>query len=278
MQLTFEYLDDSPRKYYIIYMLHCSILEAVMRTHSKIEDQHSPLALLTELAVEGTSNLVEAQRTLLDLAKQENEIILNGVKGRLAASAPATAVTDLVRRGVDTLIGMQQELLTSTSKQALQLLEPQQPAKGTRAEHLAEFAREGVETFARAQRNFLEAVAQETSKAVRGEHAHDGKPAKRTEVVQLAREAGTAFIEAQKRLLDVIGQQMNVNLDVATRTIEKISPAQLLPMANRTGEEVRKFVTAETSMIGSLIKPAKKGVKKARVHRHSIRKQTAIEI
>ena len=252
-----------------------------MRTHSKTQDNHSPLALLTELAVEGTSNLVEAQRAFLNLAKQENEIILNGVKERVGALAPAVAVTDLVRRGVDTLIGMQQELLTTTSKQALQLLESEKPLKGTRAEHLAEFAREGVETFARAQRNFLEAVAQETTKAVHGQHEHNGKPVKKTEIVQLAREAGTAFIEAQKRLLDVMGQQMNVNLDVATRTLEKISPYQLLPMASRTGEEVKKFVGAETSMIGSLIKPAKKsvkGVKKVKAHRPSIRKRVAIEV
>jgi len=249
-----------------------------MRTYSKALENHSPLALLTELVVEGTSNLVEAQRTLLDLAKQENEIILNGFKERVGASTPATAVTDLVRRGVDTLIGMQQELLTSTSKQALQLLESEKPGKGARAEHLAEFAREGVETFARAQRNFLEAVAQETSKATRGQREHDGKPAKQTDVVQLAREAGSAFIDAQKRLLDLIGQQMNVNLDVATSTLEKISPAQLLPMANRTGEEVKKFVGAETSLLGSLIRPAKKGAKRVKAHRPSIRKQVAIEV
>jgi hypothetical protein len=40
-----------------------------MRTHKK-GDQYSPLDVLTELAVEGTSSLVEAQRTLLDLAKR----------------------------------------------------------------------------------------------------------------------------------------------------------------------------------------------------------------
>ncbi len=249
-----------------------------MRTHSKAQANHSPLALLTELAVEGTSNFVEVQRTFLDLAKQENEIILKGVKERVGASTPAVAVTDLVRRGIDTLIGMQQELLTTTSKQALQLLESEKLMKGTGTEQLAGFAREGVETFARAQKNFLEALAQETSKAMRGQHEPDGKAGKQTEVVQLAREAGSAFIEAQKRLLDVVGQQMNVNLDVATRTLEKISPAQLLPIANRTGEEVKKFVGAETSLIGSLIKPAKKGVKKAKAHRPSIRKQVAIEV
>jgi hypothetical protein len=57
---------------------------------------------------------------------------------------------------------------------------------------------------------------------------------------------------------------MNVNLDVATRTLEMISPSRLLPMANLTGEGVRHFVDAETSLIGSLIHPGKKGVSPAK--------------
>ncbi len=248
-----------------------------MRTHTKPHENHSPLSLLTELAVEGTSSLVEAQRTLLDLAKQENDIILNGVKERVGASVPAVAMTDLVRRGVDTVIGMQQELLTTTSKQTLQWLESEKPGKGTRAERLVEFAREGVETFARAQKNFLEVVAQETTKVTRGKLEHEPKTAKPTEIAQLARDAGNAFIEAQKRLLDVIGQQMNVNLDVATRTLQKISPSQLLPMANLTGEGVRKFVSEETSLIGSFIKPAKKAAPRAKAGHRPIHKEATVK-
>jgi len=236
-----------------------------MRTHSKPHNGHSPLALLTELAVEGTSSLVEGQRAILNLAQRENEIILNGVKERIGGFLPAAAMTDLVRRGLDTFIGMHQELLTSTSKHTLQLLEPEKGGKGSRSAKLVEFAREGVETFTRAQKKFLDAVEQEVAKTARGKEEHEGKPAKKTELVQLAREAGSAFVEAQKRLLDVAGQQMNVNLDVAARAIEMISPARLLPMANMTSEGVKSFVDAETSLIGEFIKPAKKGaVKRAR--------------
>jgi uncharacterized membrane protein YqiK len=122
---------------------------------------------------------------------------------------------------------------------------------------LVEFAREGVETFARAQKKFLEVVAHEAEKATSGKNKHDVKPVKKTELAHLAREAGNAFIEAQKRLLDVMGQQMNVNLDATTRAMELISPSRLAPMANITGEGVRNFVDAETSLIGSIIKPKK---------------------
>jgi len=238
-----------------------------MQTHPKPHDGNSPLSLLTELAVEGTSSLVEAQRTLLNLAKQENDIVLNGVKERVGGFMPAVAMTDLVQRSLDTLIGMQQELLTTTNKQALELLEPKKGAKSERTAQLVEFAREGVETFTRAQKKFLDVVAQETAKATRGKPEHNGKPVKKTELTQLAREAGNAFVEAQKRLLDVMGQQMNVNLDVASRTLDMMAPSRLLPMANLTSEGVRNFVDRETALIGSIVKPAKKVVAHAKPSR-----------
>jgi hypothetical protein len=148
-------------------------------------------------------------------------------------------------------------LLTTTSKQTLQWLESEKTGKGDRATHVVDFAREGVETFARTQKQFLEAVAQETAKATSGQAEHEGQATKKPELAHLAQEAGNAFIEAQKRLLDVMGQQMNVNADVAMRAAEAVSPAQLVPMAVLTSEGVKNFFNAETSLIGSFIKAPK---------------------
>jgi len=226
-----------------------------MPTHTKPHEDESPLAILTELAVEGTSSLVEAQRTLINLAQQENEIVLNGVRERIGGFLPAVAMTDLVRRSLDTLFGVQQELLTTASKQTLEWLQSERAGKGRSATQLVEFAREGVETFTRAQKRFLEVVAQETEKVTSGKREYENKGVKKAELARLAHEAGNAFIEAQKRLLDVMGQQMSVNLDAATRTMEMMSPSRLVPVANVTSEGVRNFVNAETSLIGSIIKP-----------------------
>jgi hypothetical protein len=228
-----------------------------MRTEKKNHDGHSPLGILTEMAMEATSSLVEAQRALLNLVQQENDIVLNGVKERIANFVPGVAMTDLVRRSVDTLIDLQQELLTTTSKQTLEWVESTNTGKDDRAARLVEFAREGVETFTRAQKKFLEVIAQEAAKATTGKHGHEVKPMGKTELAHLAREAGDAFIEAQKRLLDVVGQQMNVNLDLTTRSMEMISPARLLSAANITGAEVKKFFEMEKSLITSVVKEHK---------------------
>jgi len=237
--------------------------EPTVPTHNTPNEENSPLAILTELAVEGTSSLVEAQRTFLNLVQQENDIILNGVKERISGFIPAVAVTELAQRSLDTVIEMQQDLLINTSKQTLQWLESEHVGKGERAAHLVDFVCEGVESFTRAQKKFLDAVAEEAATATGHKKVHDGKAVKKTELAQLAREAGNAFTEAQKRLLDVMGQQMNVNLDAARRSLKLVSPARLLPIANRTGEGVKNFLNAETSLIGSLIKPGNKGVGRA---------------
>lgn len=227
-----------------------------MRTHTK-QPQYSPLDVLTELAAEGTSSLMEAQRTLLDLAKQENDVLLNGVKERFANFGPGIAMTDMVRRSVDTLIGMQHDLLTATTRQTMKWIESERSGKDERATRLMELAKEAVETFTHAQQKFLALVEEESGKLTSRKTGHHEQAVKKTELPILAREAAKAFIDAQKRLLDVMSQQMNVNFDLSAKSLEMVSPARLVPTANLTEEGVKNFFKTESDLIGSLINPRK---------------------
>ncbi len=219
------------------------------------DPEHSPVAILAELATEGTSSFVEAQKILLNLAHQENEIIMNAGKERMAGSVRAVAMTDLVRRSLETFIRMQQDFLATTSKQTLQWLEAVKAGKGYQNPQLIDLAREGMETFVQAQKKFLDVIAQETAKATSGRHEQQVKTVKKTELSKLATEATNSFIDAQKRLLDVVGEQTNVNLKAVTKTMALVSPSRILPMANLTGDGVKSFVTAEKALIESIIKP-----------------------
>jgi hypothetical protein len=219
------------------------------------DPQRSPVAILTELAREGTTSFTEAQRILLNLAHQETEIIMNGSKERMAGSARAEAITDLVRRSLDTFIRMQQDFLTITSKQTMHWLDAVKAGKGYENTHLIDLAREGMDTFVQSQKKFLDVVAQETARATSGKQDHKGKPVKKTELSKLAGEATDSFVDAQKRLLEVFGQQMNVNLQTATRTLDLVTPRRLWPVANITGEGVKSFVAAEKALIESVVKP-----------------------
>jgi hypothetical protein len=221
---------------------------------SLADPEHSPVALVTELAVEGTSSFIEAQRILLNLAQQESELVTGAIKERVGGSKPAVAMTDLVRRSVETFVGMQEEFLKITSQQTIRWLDAIKAGKYFESSHAVEFARQGMDNFVDAQKKFLDIVADETAKATGGKPQPPSK-AKKTELSKLAREATDAFIEAQKRLLDVVGQQMSVNLKTATRMVETVSPARLLPMANFTGAGVKSFVEAEKTLLDAVVKP-----------------------
>ena len=219
------------------------------------DPENSPVAILTELAVEGTSNFIEAQQILLNLAHQENDIIMNGVKERVGGTAVGMAATDLLRRSINNYVELQQEYLNITKKQAINWLDAMSEGKGYDGAHLVAVAKEGMEAFVHSQKKFLDIILDETNKATGGKPRTDKM--KKTEVSKLAREGVSAFIDAQKKLLDVAGQQMNVNLSSANKTMSMLNPARLMPMASLTGEGVRSFVEAEKAIIDSVVKPKK---------------------
>jgi hypothetical protein len=237
------------------------------------DPEHSPVAVLAELAVEGTSSFIEAQRILLNLAQQENDILLTGIRERVAGSPPAVAITDITRHTIDTFLGMQHEFLKVSSKQTLDWLESVQKGKYT-GTHLVDIARESVEAFVHAQKKFLDVVDQTTVRLTSGKH-EKAKVAKKTEMAKLARDASNAFIEAQKKLLDVAGQQMNVNLKATAKTMHLINPSRLLPMASITGEGVKNFVNAERALIDSIVKPRVSKETKERAAKRSPRRKAA---
>jgi hypothetical protein len=223
------------------------------------DPKNGPVAILTEVAVEGTANFVEAQRILLNLVQQENEILMNGVKERVGGSMAATAMTDVLRRSVDNFVDMQQKFLTIANKHTQNWLESAKAGKPFVGSQMVEYAREAMSNFVTAQKKFLDVIAEETEKVTSGKHDKTGKKVNATELSKLAREAANALIEAQKSLLDLGGQQMNVNLQAASRAMENMSGAfKMVPVAKLSGEGVRSFVDAEKAMMDSMLKPFEK--------------------
>ncbi len=238
--------------------------------------EHSPLAILTELAVEGTSTFIEAQRIFLDLMQHENDLLLSGVKERIGVSAPMVAMTDLARRSIDTLIDMQHGLLTTTSKQTLDWLESVQAGKGYQSTQVVTLAREAMENFLHANQKFLDVLTQETMKATSGKTEH--VPVQKKKVAELAREAASLFIDAQKKVLDVLGQQLNVNLNAATQAVGTLSPARFAPIIEIPAKTVKTFFEGEKALLQSAIEAQKK-VTAGRHGNHSrkryVRRKTA---
>ena len=218
----------------------------------RLWDPHfRPAAAVTELVGNSTFNFIEAQRVLLQLAHQENEIVMTGVKDRVDASAAAAALTNLLRRSIDTCIELQQDFLKIASKQTHVWLDAVTAGKTCDGEGLVELAREGMDDFVLAQKKFLDVVAEETAAATNGKEGASRK-GRKTELPELARQATGSFISAQKKLLDVAGRQMNVNLKAASHTMNMITPFPFLPIPDMTRKGVQSLVDAEKALLDTV--------------------------
>lgn len=236
------------------------------------DPEHSPTAIATELAVEGTANFIEAQRILLTLMQQEKDIAANGIRERVGGYPVMGNVTDAWSRSLDTFVEMQEKYLTIISKETQKMLHANKAGKGFDGICLIDVAREAMNNFVGAQKKYLDVIVDETTKATNGHKAE--KKTTKTEVTKLAREAANSFADAQKKLLDLANQQMNVNLQAATKSMDLMTPLKLMPLSNFTGEGVKSLVEAEKALIDSMtmkpraeVKTTVKTARKAPVHR-----------
>jgi hypothetical protein len=219
------------------------------------DPHHSPTAILGEVAGEGVTNFIEGQKILLDLGKQQNEILMTGVKERIGDWPAAHAMTDLLRRSVNTFIHMQEEFLKIAGKQTHTWVEAAKTGKPYQPENLVDLAHEGMENFVKAQKQFLDFIAEETAKATGGKHTNGIKKLKKTEMADLARQATESFIDAQKKLVDVAGKQMNNSVKMAGKTLEVMRPFPFLPLAELTREGVKSYVDAQKALMEVVVKP-----------------------
>src|SRR5271167_3879207 len=251
---------------------NASVMHAVRQQLS--DPRHSPTAILGEIAEEGMTNFLEGQKVLLELGKQQNEILMSGVKERVGDWPAAHAMTDLLRRSVDTFIQMQEEYLKIAGKQTRTWIESAKAGKPYQPEHAVDLAREAMENFVKAQKRFMDLIAEETAKATGGKHTNGaGKKMKPTELSGLARKATDAFVEAQKRLVGVAGRQMDANVKTAGKTLELLKPFPFLPVNELTREAVKSYVDAQKALMEVMVKPA--GPKAERATRKAVKKARA---
>ena len=240
------------------------ILDLAMRQNASVmqalrqqltDPNHSPTTILSEMAGEGMSNFIEGQKVLFELGQEQNEILMQAVKDHIGTSPAAQAVADLFQRSVNTFIDMQQEFLKIAGKQTHNFVEAAKAGKPYQTEHVTELAREGMENFIKAQKQFLDIIADETAKATGAKRTNGAmRKMKKTELAELTRHATNAFIEAQKKLFDVAGKQMNTNVKTAGKTLQLLRPFPFLPLGELTREGVKSYVDAQKALMEVMLK------------------------
>jgi len=255
---------------------NASLMHSVRQQLS--DPHHSPTAILSDVTAEGMANFIEGQKVLLELGQKQNEILMNGVKERVGDWPAGQAVTDLLRRSVETFIHMQQEFLKIAGKQTHTWVEAAKAGKPFDGEPLVDLAREGMENFVKAQKQFLDVIADEAAKATGGKHTNGVKRIKETELADLARQATESFIDAQKKLVDVAGKQINATVKTAGKSVEMLRPFPFLPLAELTREGVKSYVDAQKALMDVVVNPTgdhKHSAKPARRTKKTAHKKAA---
>jgi hypothetical protein len=235
---------------------NASVMHAVRQQLS--DPHHSPTALFSEVAGEGITNFIEAQKVILNLGKEQSELLTNTVKYRVGGWPAAQAMTELLQRSVATFIELQEEYLKVVGKQTHTWVDAAKSGKPYQPEHLVDLAREGMEDFVKAQKRFLDVIAEEAAKATSGKHVNGAGKAKQIELQDLARHTTDSFMEAQKRLVDLAGKQVNMNVKTASKALELLKPFPFLPLNEMTREAVKSYVDAQKALMDVMVKaPAK---------------------
>jgi hypothetical protein len=242
------------------------LLDLVMRQNSMtinaVRDALSfkrpkPEMTLTELVCEGYSNFIAAQRILLNLTQRETELAVTGIRQRVGSNA-FTAMTDLLGRSVDTFVDMQQHMLTLVGNENEAWLDAAKTGEPYAGKGLTAVAKEAVDIFVKSQKKFMDAVAEQVSKATEGKGEEAEEETERIELAELAKQASDTFIDAQKKLLDVAGKQVDVNLNAVEWTAQMIPPPPKFDFAHFTRETVDSYVTAQKALMDIVNRPAKR--------------------
>lgn len=254
---------------------NANVMHAVRQQLS--DPHHSPAAILSEAAEETTTNFLEGQRVLLALGKEQNTLLMEAVKERAGDCPRRTAAINLLQRSFEAFLQMHEEYLKLAGKQTRAWLQSAQAGKPYQPEHVLNFAREGMETFLKAQKHFLDIVSEEATKAVEAKPVRtSGK--KPTEVKELARRSTQAMVDAQKAFVDVTGKQMDAQVEAAGKALKLFKPFPLLPLNELAREAVKSYVDAQKALMDVMTKSAnghKETPRPSRPVRRRVKKATA---
>lgn len=231
---------------------NASVMHAIRQ---QLSDPHrSPTAILSEVAGDGMSTFVEGQKVLLELARQQHKLLITGVQERMGDVPAAHAVAELLQRSVDNFIEMHEEYLKIAGKQAHTWVEAAKSGRPYQPERMIELTRESLENFVRAQKRFLDIVAEETVKASNGKTVSGSRKTRSTALKELAQQATESFIEAQKQLIDVTGRQIHANVKSVDKALDMIPPFPFVPVGELTREAVKSYVDVQKALMEVMVK------------------------
>jgi predicted RNase H-like nuclease (RuvC/YqgF family) len=119
---------------------------------------------------------------------------------------------------------------------------------------VAELARQGIEAFVKAQKEFLDAIAEQVTVATEPAREVRKQAEDRAKILaRLANEGVEKYMEAQKKLVDLAVEQV----ETAGNGGASAKRPQRTTLAKLTQKSVQNFVSAQKSLLDIAVKPVK---------------------
>jgi len=219
------------------------------------KDKKSPRASpptnpLMGWARQGIESFVAAQKILLDLAAQENALLVGMVRENLGKpiTRPGTTLAGLADLGVKNLSSAGKILLDLAAGETALVVDGVK--EGLRlpvaAGAVAEIARHRMDTFVGMQKRLLDAAAEQTH--AMAESYQDGKGLMAgAKVVELARRGIEGFVESEKKFLDLAAHEVSAATKGGKTRGKPRERMEVLTKLAREGAE--KYIDAQKKLL-----------------------------
>jgi hypothetical protein len=246
-----------------------------MPAREKKELHEASPSFMPGWARQGVQSFVAAQKIIMDLAAQENALLIGLVRERLSKPGGelGSSVAGITEQGVKNLTEVGKILLDLAAdetaiavegvKEGLRLPPP--------AAAMAEVVRHRVGTFVEMQKNLLDATADQAH-AVAKSLREGEQPLSAVDFAELARRGFEDFVASEKKFLELASQEVSA----ATKGEKRASKApkeRMEVLTNTAREGAEKYVDTQKKLIDFTIEQLEETAKASRQHREGVRKE-----
>lgn len=247
-----------------------------MTAREKRETQAaSPSSLLTGWARQGVQSFVAAQKILMDLAAQENALLIGMVRERLSKPGfrPGSSLAGLAEKGVENLANAGKILLDLAAEETALAVDGVKEGLRlpTPAGTMAEVVRHRVDTFIELQKNFLDATAEQAHAVAESYRTGEAVPAA-AKAAELARRGFEDFVESEKKFLDLAAQEVSAATKGDKRTTKP--PRERMEVLTKVAREgAEKYIETQKKLMELAIEQLEEATKTGREHKDAVRKE-----
>jgi len=235
----------------------------------------SPGNFLTGWARQGVESFVAAQKILLDLAAQENALLIGMVREQFGKTAfkPVASVAGIAEAGVKNLTSAGKILLDLAASETALAVDGVK--EGLRlpvaAGAIAEIVRHRVDTLVEMQKNLLDATAEHAHAVAESYREGEGVMAA-TNVAELARRGIEGFVEGEKKFLDLAAQEVT-NATKGGKRPTKPPRARMEVLTEVAREGAEKYIATQKKLLDLAIEQLEAATKAGTERKEAVRKE-----